>query len=166
MRRGGLALVLAELAVEGLAADAEGARGARLVAAGVVERGLDGAALDLVEQRGHVEFERDGAPLRGRALALAARAQALLAGGQGDLLGQVVGLDLAPRGDDDGALDGVLQLADVARPVVRVERLKRTALDAGDEAPGLLLVVFEEVYDERVDVAGPLAQGRKLNRED
>ena len=32
--------------------------------------------------------------------------------------------------------------------------------------PGLLLVVFEEVDDERVDVAGPLAQGRQLDGED
>src|SRR5205085_2159088 len=153
-----LAFVLAELAVERLAPDAEGAGGARLVAAGVVERGLDGPALDLFDGGGHGDFERESAPLGGGALALAARARALLVHRPADLFGQVVEFYLASRSDDDGALDGVLKLADVARPVVARERLQSLARDAGDEAAGLLLVVFEEVYDERVDVAGPLAQ--------
>src|SRR5438270_9251516 len=80
-----LGLVLSELAVEGLAPDAEGAGGARLVAAGVVERGLDRPALDLFDGGGHGDFERESAALGGGARSLAARARALLAGGAADL---------------------------------------------------------------------------------
>src|SRR5205085_5275341 len=160
------AFVLAEFAVEGLAPDAERARGARLVAAGVVERGLNRTALDLVYGGGHFDFERDCAALGCRALALAARSRALLSDGAAYLFGQVVEFYLAARRDDDCALNRVLKLAHVAGPVVLVKRLQGRARDAGDEAPGLLLVVFEEVYDERVYVAGPLAQRRKPDWED
>src|SRR5687768_18199618 len=50
-----------------------------------------------------------------RALALAARPRPRLARRAADLLGQVVELYLAARGDDDRALDRVLQLAHVPR---------------------------------------------------
>src|ERR671938_174999 len=111
-----------------------------LVASGVVERGFDGLALDLVHRGGHVYLKCDGASLAGGLGALAAKARAVFEDVPADRFGKVCQLDLAARGDDDGALDGVLQLAHVARPVVRVERLKGLARDAGDEAAGLLLV--------------------------
>src|SRR5919112_498849 len=163
-----LLFVLAELPVEGLAADAEGARGARLVAARVVERGLYGAALYLVDGRGHFDFKGQAPALGRGALALAARARALLLGRAPYLLGQVVELYLAARRDDDRALDGVLKLAHVARPLVAHQRLEGRARDARDEAAGLLLVVFEEVYEERAAVglleAAPAALARVRER--
>src|SRR5436305_15022954 len=136
------AFVLAEFAVEGLASDAERACGARLVAAGVVERGLNRPALDLVYGGGHFDFERQAALFGCRAFALAARARSLFSDGAAYLFGQVVEFYLSARRDDDGALDGVLKLAHVAGPVVFVKRIQGRARDAGDEAPSLLLVVF------------------------
>ena len=83
-----------------------------------------------------------------------------------DGLGQVFGQDALGRAEDDGALDGVLQLADVARPVVRDEaraRLRREPRHAALELRG---VFRDEVAGEQRDVFAPLAQGGQLEGDD
>ena len=49
--------------------------------------------------------------------------------GDGELGGQVLGADRAVAGQDQGALDGVGKLADVARPFVRHQHLDRLGAD-------------------------------------
>src|SRR5438445_11425825 len=75
---------------------------------------------------------------------------------------QVVRLDLLALREDDRALDGVEQLADVAGPRVPLERGEGT----GAEALGAVgRVRRDEVVGEERDVLGPLAEGRQLDRD-
>src|SRR3954447_5113747 len=107
-------MVLFELAVEALAIDAERARRLVLVAAALAERCGDDRALRRVERR-HVVAEVDHGRVR-RMLRAYRRGQAR----HGDrLLGR----------EGEGALDQVLQLTDVARPIVGDESLERRGLD-------------------------------------
>jgi hypothetical protein len=93
--------------VQGLEADLEEFGGARLVVVGLLERAQDHLPLDLVD--GRADGQRDGV--------LAACTRALF-----ERVGrEVVALNRLAGADDDGALDDVAQLADVAGPVVRLE---------------------------------------------
>src|SRR2546430_11456982 len=65
-----------------------------------------------------------------------------------------------------GALDHVLQLADVSRPRMVTERLPRLARDHIDAAIQAAGKLADEVIDERVDVLRPLTEGRYRDRED
>ena len=76
-----------------------------------------------------------------------------------ELRGEVVGGHLGAFAEDDGALDVVLQLADVARPVVLAEQAHRLGVDAAHLAAILLAVALQEELDEQRDVLPPLAQG-------
>src|SRR5262249_19865638 len=82
--------------------------------------------------------------------------------------GQEVGRDFQRRAgrQTDGALQHVLQFADVARPGVLLKPLHRRPADAvqalADARPEL---VHQEV-DEQRDVVVPLAQGRQVDGED
>ena len=60
----------------------------------------------------------------------------------------------------------VLELADVARPVVPLQQLQRLARDAGHRLVHLLGVLREEVLGEQRDVLAPLAQRRQHDRDD
>jgi hypothetical protein len=100
-RRGAaLARVLLELAVQGLAIEAEALGGAGLVAALVVEDALDVLALE--RRHGHVSRHRGGQEVAGLALA--------------DVAGQIVGDDHVALAQRRAALEDVVQLADVAGP--------------------------------------------------
>src|SRR5512143_418574 len=92
-----------EATVEGAPRQAEGPRRLGGVAAGAPQRLLAEVALGLLE--GHLLDARAD---------LAARAEHEVAGG-----------DLGAVREDEGALDDVLELADVARPGVADERLQR-----------------------------------------
>ena len=83
-----------------------------------------------------------------------------------DRLGQQVERQLVAGGHHDGPLDVVLQLADVARPVVFLQRRQRPRLDVGHVAVVLLVVEVEEVRDQLGDVLAPLAQRRQVDRHD
>src|SRR5438093_1256435 len=65
-----------------------------------------------------------------------------------------------------GALDHVLELADVSRPRMVTERLPRLARDHIDAAIHARGKPADEVIDERVDVLRPLTEGRYRDRED
>src|SRR5262249_3261837 len=51
-------------------------------------------------------------------------------------------------GGHDGALDGVLQLADVAGPVERLERQHRLVVDGPRSAAGALAALLQEVQHQ------------------
>ena len=68
--------------------------------------------------------------------------------------------------EHDRALDGVLELAHVARPVGRLQRLEHAGLHAVDALAGALRVLRDEVIDEHRDVLAPLAQRRNVDRDD
>src|SRR5207237_8411825 len=60
---------------------------------------------------------------------------------------------------DDRALDDVLQFADVARPVVRLEQVPRPLGDAADPLADALGIAMSEVFDEQGDIGPTVAQG-------
>src|SRR5262249_49197586 len=62
-------------------------------------------------------------------------------------------------GDDYRALDDVLQLADVSRPVVRLEQFRHLFVDAADPLSGAFGVPMDEILDEQGNVRPPPAQG-------
>src|SRR5436309_9722199 len=111
-------LVLLQFSVESLASDAECAGGARLIAARVIERGFDGLAFDLVNRGGDVDFQLNRAPCVRCFSALAPEGGAFVQHAAADGFRQIVQIYAAPRSNDDGALNRVLKLADVAGPVV------------------------------------------------
>ena len=67
---------------------------------------------------------------------------------------------------DHRPLDVVLQLADVARPVVVAEQPHRLGVDPPHLAAVLLGVALQEELDQRRDVLAALAQGRQVDRHD
>src|SRR5690606_18095846 len=74
--------------------------------------------------------------------------------------------DDVPASEDECSLDGVLQLADVARPAVLVDELEGFR----GEALHFLLVLLDEAAQERLgeeaDVAAPLAERRQEEGDD
>src|SRR2546426_5327804 len=64
----------------------------------------------------------------------------------------------------DGTLDHVLQLTDIARPVVRLQECHRALLDARDLLAGALREPFHEVLNEDWYVVHALPQGRDRDR--
>src|SRR3989475_9380324 len=64
----------------------------------------------------------------------------------------------------DATLDHVLQLTDIARPVVRLQECHRALLDARDPLGGALREPFHEVLDEDGQVVRPLPQRRDRDR--
>ena len=70
-----------------------------------------------------------------------------------------------PRGEDHRALDDVLQLADVAGPVIRAERGHGRLTDPAERLPDLARGLARAVLGEERDVLGPLPQRRHPDRE-
>src|SRR5581483_2508507 len=71
-----------------------------------------------------------------------------------------------PRGaEHHDALDGVLELADVARPVIVDEGAQGLGRDV-DGAPVLRVELLEEEVDERRNLVTPLAQRRNADLDD
>ena len=68
--------------------------------------------------------------------------------------------DQAVRGQDDGPLDDVFQLPDVAWP--RVGQQQRLSLRRNPEPPFayLMAIFLKEIFDEQGDVLPPFPQGR------
>ncbi len=65
-----------------------------------------------------------------------------------------------------GALDDVLELADVARPVVFREQIERVRRELETALLVLVAVLFQEMVDQQRDVILAVAQRRQLNRDD
>src|SRR5690606_7464329 len=69
-------------------------------------------------------------------------------------------------GENDGALDGVLELADVPRPAVGLEELDRPLRETGHLLAVVLREAAQEFLGEEADVAGPIAERRERHRDD
>ena len=112
-----------ELAVERPLADAEQPGGFLAVAAGELQGLGDVVLLDLLDRLADQGVDAGGpvAPAAGR--------------GRLEVLGQVVDVEHAVGVDHDHALDGVPQLADVARPRVRHQDLAHRRRDRRDRLP-------------------------------
>ena len=65
-----------------------------------------------------------------------------------------------------GALDNVLQLPDVARPVILLEQPEGIRRDLQSALRVLLAVLLEEMLGEQRDVLPPLAEGWQIDRDD
>jgi hypothetical protein len=84
----------------------------------------------------------------------------------GALEGEVLGADLVAVAQDDGPLDGVLQLADVAGPGVAGQLGAGGVAEAGDLGVVLLDEAAQEVLGEQQGVAAAQAQRRQLDVHD
>src|ERR1017187_1690002 len=87
-------------------------------------------------------------------------------GGFGALQFADGGVESGAGGDDDGALDEVLQLADVAGPVVALERVHGGGGDGGDFAVHAAGILLHEVAHQQRDVFAALAQRRDRDGKD
>ena len=87
--------------------------------------------------------------------------------GVADLEAEAIERYLVRRGIPNGALNDVLELADVAGVVVILEKREDLRGEAlGDGADVLFVVFADEVLREREDIFLALAQGGKLDRHD
>ena len=75
-------------------------------------------------------------------------------------------MDDAAVAHEHGSLDRVLELANVARPVIRREHVDRRRRDAPDALAVFARVLLDEVIGEQHDVRLPLAQRRREDGED
>ena len=78
---------------------------------------------------------------------------------------------MGPRLHDEGALDRILEFADIARPAITTQRDKRVFADTPNllrrSAPPLLFVeLLDEVLDQRRNIVHPLSQGGQPDRHD
>ena len=76
---------------------------------------------------------------------------------------QQVERELVAGGHDDGPLDVVLQLADVAGPVVLLQGGEGPRVDVGHVAVVLLIVEIEKMGDQFGDVLAAIAERRQVN---
>ena len=77
----------------------------------------------------------------------------------GDVIGQLLGLDLGPAFEGYGAFDGVFELANVAVPGVFFEQLSRLLSD-GKRLARLLAEFGNKMGDQIRNVLGTIAQRR------
>jgi len=142
--------VLVHLVVEVLVVDSRRSRGLADVASGVAQAAGEIVVLELLDE-----------PALGGAETL--QGSVAVASAEG---GRQVGrLDEGTGREEDGALDGVLQLAHVAGVVVGEQQL----LGRGGETPALAVLRVEAVEErvgEEEDVAAPVAQGRHRDLDD
>ena len=68
--------------------------------------------------------------------------------------------------ENHSALDGVLELAHIARPVVAENQMARFVGDAANRFAEAAIVAFDEEVDERKDVFLAIAQRRNEDRDD
>src|SRR5438132_689477 len=71
--------------------------------------------------------------------------------------------DLVPLGEEHGPLDGVVELAHVARPRVPQQRFHRVGGEGGGALAVAARVAEQEVRGEGRDVLAPLAQWRQAH---
>ena len=79
---------------------------------------------------------------------------------------QRLGLQQLARPQHDRALDDVLQLTDVARPVVLLEHGQGLRRHAPRRPAHLLRQLLDEVGDQQRDVLAAIAQRRQVERDD
>src|SRR5437762_9418570 len=136
--------VTAHLRVQGRPAQSEERGGRLLVPARGPEGAHDGQALDLLERAGRwggAEERRPGI----------------------ESLWQIGHCHFPAPRDENGALDDVLQLPDVAGPHVREETAESLGVDSLQRAVVLEDEAVEEALGEHGNVLRPLAEGRQLH---
>ena len=84
-------------------------------------------------------------------------------GPHGRLQSEIHRGDVPALGHQDRALDGVAELADVAGPEMRLERLPRRPIEAFERPPVSFAETREVMLGEREDVLAPLPQPRQVN---
>src|SRR3569833_316609 len=144
--------LLFRAAVGGARGDAQQLRAQALVATRVRQRRVDDPPLDLLQRRPHRERQR---------LAVAQRARS-----RAHLGRQIVSLDGGPARQHHRARDRVLQLADVARPIVAGHGLGGGAREAGQPTPVALGVELQEVLGPQRHVLAAIAQRRDRDGDD
>src|SRR6185295_5824605 len=125
---------------EGIAMDAEDPGGAALVPVLALERTQHVGLLEALARL--LERERRG-------LAHAPSLPGLV---HGEIERQILEEDDGPRGQRHAALDDVLQLAHVPRPVIRLERRERALRHAPDVLLELPRILLDEMLGEEGDV--------------
>src|SRR6266481_1326019 len=143
-----------ELSIDRPRRDAEELRGEVLVALGLAQRLPDHAQLDLLHRGPQRDRERASFQWRGEA-GRSGRARAP------QRFGEIVEVDLRSPREDHGALDGVLQLAHVARPGIPFEGGERRAGETADRLPVLRRVPADEMFRQQRDVLDAVAQRRE-----
>src|SRR5262245_26587735 len=78
----------------------------------------------------------------------------------------LIDLQSASLTENDGSLHDVLQLPDVAGPVVRPQKLQRRFVDTSDPLAHAAGVSMRKVLDEQGNVFRAFAQGGQLQRKD
>src|SRR5881396_1263418 len=140
-------LVPAELAVQGGGIDAEHLGGAGLVAALALQHPGDVGTLD------HVEGGVGVRPLRDEGLDAALR----------QLVGQGREVDRRCLAEHHRPLEGVLELADVAGPVVGEQRALRVFRERLRLLVALLGDAAQELLPQDLDIVAPVAQWREMD---
>src|SRR5260370_34199591 len=127
--------------------------GLRLDAAGPIQGALQIATREVVEGRLEVQaLLRDGDWLGPPCRALAPYG-----------LGQGVGAEHVSGPEHDCPLEDILELPDVAGPMVALQDRRRFRRDPTDVFPEVLAEFLQEVCDEEGDVHPALAQGWQMD---
>jgi hypothetical protein len=79
------------------------------------------------------------------------------------LLGQVLDADQAVMAEDEGALDDVLELTNIARPVVSHEQRQGFGLDTLDRPALQAIEAADEMLDQERQILLAAAQRRQLD---
>src|SRR5207247_1379435 len=140
-----------------LTADLELSRRLRDVAAGLFERAQDELALDPLGLGADDLLERGGAGSSHRLLGGHGR-EGRRARRRRQLWRQIVPGDARPFTEQNGPLEHVLELANVAGPVIADQAIERVSLDPLDRLFETVVELGDEVLDQRGDVLAPFAQ--------
>src|SRR5581483_4111746 len=153
-------VVLLEQVAEAAVGDFQQVGGAGLDAAGLAEGGLDQRALDA----GDVALQVNALGRERGAVACNARCRGGGAGAR--TVHGYLDVELVAALERDGAFDSVLQLADVARPLVGAEVAQRAGGDAQDALACRRREALEKVAGEQGDVFFAVAQRRDFDGDD
>src|SRR5437867_1876846 len=134
-----------DLVVKSLAADAEALGGFEFVAAGFFQHLDDRVAFDAFEQR-EIRILR------------------LIGVGPGFCYRKIRGIDFLAFGEKNGALNLVLQLPDISRPIESGEPFDGGAIEAFEWAIGLRREALEKSIGQGHDILAALAQWRQMDR--
>jgi len=62
-------------------------------------------------------------------------------------------------------LDHILELANIARPVIRLEQIERVLTDTPNSLASFLRVSFDQIFHEQWDVTAPITKRGHLKSE-
>src|SRR5271165_2333938 len=153
-RLGAGAAILLQLVVQRLQTDAENFRGPGFIVAGRFQSLEDEHLLGFFDGGADAEADRIGIVGRGAQRSLA------------ESRWQMLGLNDSAVANDHRSLDGVAQLANVARPGVGVELIEHCFTHRADFAAMLFSHLSQQALHQRRDIFLMLAQRRHVDVED